>query len=264
MDNGYILLRPTQPQSGLFAFIWQTIRGIYHNPDKKYYFYFGPECCYYDGGIAGFNNAFEYYFEQPHTRVYPLHIEKEVGILHDFESEFREGKDEFGLDTDEYNRRRFVFNEIINKYYKLNGCMEEKVQSYYNAHFANKKILGIHCRGTDHPNNMDVSRYIAEIASIATDYDYIFAASDEQRKIDVLKSHFGDKLLTYDTFRSPNGAPIHISLRHMHNPRLIGEEALVEAYLLSKTDLLLLYTGSNVNFYVRAVNPHLPYIQLQG
>lgn len=263
MDNSYILLHPTQPNSGLFAFIWQTIRAIYHNPNKKYYFYFGPECCYYDEKIVGFNNVFNYYFEQPHTNTYPSNIEKEVGIIFDFESEFREGKEEFGLDFNEYNKRRFVFNEIINEHYKLNSYIEDKVQQYYNTYFENKRILGIHCRGTDHPNSTDVSKYLAKIADIAIEYDYIFATSDEQHKIDVLKSHFGEKLLTYNTFRSPNGQPVHISLRHMHNPRLIGEEALIEAYLLAKTNLLLIYTGSNVNFYVRALNPHLPYINLQ-
>lgn len=261
MKNSYVLLHPTQPQSGLFAFIWQTIRGIYHNPDKKYYVYFGPECCYYDARIQETNNAWDYYFLQPHINTFPEIVEKEVGLIHDFESEFREG-DEFGLDTAEYNKRRFVFNQIIAKYCKLNDYMEEKIQTYYDAHFKDKKILGIHCRGTDHPNNSDVSAYVDEITQLASDYDYIFAASDEQGKIDVLKHYFGSKLLTYHTFRSPNRAPIHISLRHMHSPKLIGEEVLIEAYLLSKTKMLLFYTGSNVNFYIRALNPNLPYKHL--
>lgn len=264
MNDSYILLHPTQINSGLFAFIWQTIRGIYHNPDKKYYMYFGPECCYYDDTLPEFNNAWEYYFEQPHSKYFPANIEKEVGLIHDMESEFREGLEEFGLSDEEYNRRRFIFNDIITKYLKLNASMEEKIQAYHDAHFANKKILGIHCRGTDHPNNMNISNYIAEISEIADEYDYIFAASDEQGKINVLQHYFRDKLLTYDTFRSPTRLPLHISLRHMHNPRLIGEEALIEAYLLAKTNMLLFYTGSNVNFYVRALNPNLPYAHLQG
>lgn len=264
MSNSYILLHPTQINSGLFAFIWQSIRGIYHNPDKKYYIYFGPECCYFDDSITGFNNVWEYYFEQPHSNYYPSTIEKTVGLIHDFESEFREGFEEFGLNFDEYNKRRFTFNKIINKYFVLNTFMKQKIQNYYDVNFTNKKILGIHCRGTDHPNNTDLSKYITEISDIATEYDYIFAASDEQSKINVLRYYFKDKLLTYNTFRSPNREPLHISLRHMHNPRLIGEEALIEAYLLSKTDRLLFYTGSNVNFYVRALNPNLPYTQLHG
>jgi hypothetical protein len=265
MENNYILLHPTQPNSGLFAFIWQTIRGIYHNPNKQYYFYFGTECCYYDDSLPAVNNnVWDYYFDQPHSPTFPLNIEKEVGILNDFESEFREGLEDFGLDFTEYNKRRFIFNKIINKYYKLNSHMDAKVQDFYNNYFVNKKILGIHCRGTDHPNNTDISKYIAEIDSISSEYDYIFVASDEQSKIDVLRQHFGEKLLTYNTFRSPNGLPIHISLRHMHNSRLIGEEALIEAYLLAKTNLLLIYTGSNVNFYVRALNPTLKYMQLKG
>ena len=74
MENSYILLHPTQPNSGLFAFIWQTIRGIYHNPNKQYYFYFGPECCYYDGSLPAFNNAWDYYFDQPYSSTFPSNI----------------------------------------------------------------------------------------------------------------------------------------------------------------------------------------------
>ena len=261
MTNSYILLHPTQPHSGLFAFIWQTIRGVYHNPNKQYYFYFGPECCYYDHNLAGFNNAWDYYFEQPHTSITPVEIEKEVGLIFDFESEFREGE-EFNLNSVEYNKRRFIFHEIINKYYKLKPYIQEKIDTFYNTYFLNKRVMGIHCRGTDHPNNTDIRKYISQIEDISKDFDCIFATSDEQDKIDALKSHFGNKLVTYNTFRSHDGSPVHISLRSMHNPRMIGEEALIEAYLLARTSLLTFYTGSNVNFYVRALNPNLPYICL--
>lgn len=263
MSESFVLLHPTHNNSGLFAYLWQTIRGIYHNPNKNYYFYFGPECCYYDSEISGFNNAWDYYFEQPHTATPPENIEKEVGVIYDHESEFREGT-EFNLKFMEYNKRRFIFHEIINKYYKLKPHIEKKIQAFYDAHFLNKKVLGIHCRGTDHPNNIDIQQFISQIKEISVSYDLIFAMSDEQSKIDILQKHFGEKVITYDTFRSTDGSPIHIALRHLHNPRLIGEEAIIETYLISKTDLLLLYTGSNVNFYARALNPNLPYINLNS
>jgi len=262
MTDSYILLHPTQPNSGLFAFLWQTIRGIYHNPNKQYYFYFGEESCYYDRNVSGFNNAWDYYFEQPHTTTLPNNIEKEVGLIFDAESEFREGE-EFDLDTVEYNKRRFVFNQIIEKYYKLKPSLEQKIQEFYNKHMFGKKVLGLHCRGTDHPNNTNIENYFDQLETISKDYDVIFATSDEQNKIDALRLQFKDKIITYDTFRSPNKAPTHIALRNNYNPRLMGEEALIEAYLLSKTNLLTFYTGSNVNFYVRALNPNLPYILLK-
>lgn len=263
MENKYLLLHPTNHNAGLFSYIWQTMRAIHHNPDKLYYFYFGHECSYYDGSYpAGFNNAWDYYFEQPHNTNFPNNIENEIGNIEHPYSEFREGVD-FGLSYEEYNNRRFIYNQIISKYIKPKHYLEQKINDFYNLHFKDKNIVGIHCRGTDHPNSTDISKFLMKITDIAKEYDYIFATSDEQHKIDILKSHFGEKLLTYNTFRSPDGQPVHISLRHMHSPRLIGEEALIEAYLLAKTNLLLIYTGSNVNFYVRALNPHLPYINLQ-
>lgn len=44
----YRYLHPTQHNSGMFAFIWQTIRGMYHYPNDKYYVHFGRESCYFD------------------------------------------------------------------------------------------------------------------------------------------------------------------------------------------------------------------------
>lgn len=263
MNNKYIVLRPTQHQTGIFAFLWQSLRGIYHNPYQYYYFYFGKESCYFDGTVEGFNNVWDYYYKQPFTNTFPTVIEKEVGLIFDQISEFREGED-YGLTTEEYNHRRFIFNSILNSYFELLPHMTEKIDSFWNTNMANKTILGIHCRGTDHPNNADLSKYLDQIEQISSDYDCIFAMSDEQGKIDILRERFGSKLITYDTFRSTNGAPLwHTSFAPIHNPRLIGEEALIESYLMARTAHLLFYTGSNVNFFIRALNPFLPYTLLK-
>jgi hypothetical protein len=261
MNTDYIILNPVFPNSGLFAFIWQSIRGIYHNPNEKYYFKFGPECCYYDHSILGMNNAWEYYFEQPHINYQPFNVKKVVGIIDVIESEFREGE-EFGLSREEYNNRRFVFNEIIQKYIKLKPHIQNKIDEFCQMHFKNKRVIGIHCRGTDHPNNTDITKFLDKIKQLSAGYDLIFAMSDEQSKIDVLQEAFQDRLVTCNTYRSPSNMPLHISMRNMHNPRLIGEEVLIEAYVLARTDRILLYTGSNVNFYVRALNPTLQYESL--
>lgn len=262
MTDGYILVNPTHRHAGFFSYIWETIRTVYHHPNKKYYFYFGPESAYYDSTISGFNNAWDYYFQQPHSNTFPTNIEKHVSAINnDTESEYREGA-EFNLDYDLYNKRRFVFNNIINQYYKLQPHIQEKIDIFYSSNFLNKKVLGMHCRGTDHPYKKDVSLYLNKIEDMLKQYDVLFAMSDEEDKINTLKQTFGDRVVTYDTFRSNSSTPLHVSPKHNYNMRLLGEEVLIESYLLAKTDFLLLYTGSNVNFYSRVVNPNLQYINL--
>lgn len=263
METNYILINPVHGGAGFFSYIWESLRAVYHNPNKHYYFYFGPESSYYDTSVTGFNNVWDYYFEQPHSSTFPSNnIEKYIRtIINEQESEYREGE-EFNLDFDAYNKQRFVYNEIINKYYKLKPEIQQKIESFYSTHFVNKRVLGIHCRGTDHPNNKNIFLYLDKIEATLQDYDVLFAMSDEQGKIDALRERFGNKVVTYSTFRSMNNMPLHVLPHHTYNKRLLGEEVLVEAYLLARTDMLLLYTGSNVNFYSRALNPHLQYINL--
>lgn len=256
----YRLLHPTQPNSGLFAFIWQTIRGMYHYPNDKYYVYFGKECCYFDYDILNeqnIDNVWDYYFEQPHTNIFPNRNEilSEVGLLFDEFSEFR---DVF-LDPEVYKIRRIEYANIIKSNVRLLPHVKEKIDSFYNSNFFGKKVLGLHCRGTDHPDKKPMEYYLEEINSVIKDYDILFVTSDEQSRVDYIKNIFKEKVITYPTFRSLNDGPLHYANNYNYNKYFIGEEVLIEAYLLSKSDYLLCCTGSNVNFFIRCLNPNLNY-----
>jgi len=61
----YRLLHPTQHNSGMFAFIWQTIRAMYHYPEDEYYIWFGRESCYFDEEMysqQSNDNVLDYFF----------------------------------------------------------------------------------------------------------------------------------------------------------------------------------------------------------
>lgn len=258
--KNYIFLHPTQPNSGLFAFIWQTIRGMYHYPNEKYYIHFGRECCYFDEQLyfeQNVDNVWDYYFEQPHTKNMPKKEEilKEVGLLFDEFSEFR---DVF-LSPETYKIRRAEYADIIKNNLKLLPHVSEKLESFYNKNFVGKKVLGLHCRGTDHPDKLPMEYYVDKIKKYIDNYDILFVTSDEQSRVDYIKSIFGDKVVLYPTFRSSNEQPLHYHSSHNHNKYFVGEEVIIEAYLLARTNFLLCCSGSNVNFFVRCLNQHLPY-----
>ena len=258
----YRYLHPTQHNSGMFAFIWQTIRAMYHFPNDKYYVHFGRESCYFDEEMynqQGIDNVWDYYFEQPHTNLMPLDILSEVGLLHDEFSEFRD----IYLTPDVYEQRRAEYHDIITRNVRLLPHVSDKIESFYNERFKDKKILGIHCRGTDHPDKKDMQYYINEISKYVDDYDYIFIASDEQYRVDCIKQAFGDKVIEYNvTFRSISESPLHYHNSYQCSKYYIGEDVIIEAYLLSKVNMLLCCTGSNVNYFVRALNLNLPYAYL--
>jgi hypothetical protein len=258
----YRLLHPTQPNSGMFAFIWQTIRAMYHYPNDNYYVWFGRESCYFDEEMyqqQDISNVWDYYFKQPHTNTMPTEISSEVGLLHDEFSEFRD----ILLTPDVYEKRRAEYHDIITKHVHLLPHVQQKIDAFYEQNFKNKKILGVHCRGTDHPDKKNMSYYIEQISKYVDDYDYIFITSDEQYRVDCIKHAFGDKVIEYDvTFRSISESPLHYHNSYQCSKYYIGEDVIIEAYLLAKVNMLLCCTGSNVNYFIRALNLNLKYSYL--
>ena len=255
----YRLLHPTQHNSGMFAFIWQTIRAMYHYPEDEYYIWFGRESCYFDEEMysqQGIDNVWDYYLKQPHTDSMPTTISSEVGLLHDEWSEFRD----IYLTPDVYAQRRIEYHNIIQKHVELLPHVQQKIDDFYKSKFENRRILGIHCRGTDHPDKQDMQYYVDKIATYIDDYDYVFIASDEQYRVDCIKQAFGDKVIEYDvTFRSISDSPLHYHNSMQCSKYYVGEDVIIEAYLLAKTNMLLCCTNSNVNYFARALNLELPY-----
>jgi hypothetical protein len=258
----YVMLHPTQPNSGMFAFIWQTIRGMYHYPDEKYYVFFGRESCYWDNS-TGNNNVWDNYFYQPHSNTCPdaADIKFEVGLLHDEWSEFRDVY--MPADSSElYQVRRGEYNKIIEKNVKLLPHIENKLSSYVRENFNGCKVLGIHLRGTDHPDKKPMIYYVDLINRIQGDYDKIFVTSDEESRASYIKNVYGDKVIMNDSLRSKSDRQLHYHSQSENNYK-IGEDVILEAYLLSKCDFLICGTNSNVNYYTRALNPTLPYLVIQ-
>lgn len=253
-----ILINPKHHGAGMFSYIWEVLRAIYRYPNQKYHVHFGQESCYFDEYLheqQNINNVWEYYFEQLNL-IESTDITNIINISTDSESEYR---DVFMKSID-YKKQTLEYHDIIKKYVHLLPHVSEKIDEYYEKNFKNKKILGIHCRGTDHPDKKDMQYYINEISKYVNDYDYIFIASDEQYRVDCIKQAFGDKVIEYNvTTRSISDRPLHYHDKFQCSKYHIGEDVIIEAYLLSKVNMLLCCTGSNVNFFVRALNPNLPY-----
>lgn len=256
----YVFLHPNHLGAGLFSYVWQVLRGMYEHPDLNYYIKFGPECSYFDNKVyeeKGIDNVWDYYFEQPHSNSMP----SQDKIVHEFNMELdtcSEYRDIY-LDPETYKIRRIEYFNIINKYIKLLPHVNYKLDSFFNDNFKGKKVLGLHCRGTDHPDKLPMDFYLDKIKKHIDDYDILFVASDEQSRAEYIRDNFKDKVVLYPTFRSASTQPLHLQRIDDHSKYLIGEEVIIETYLLSKCDFLLCCGGSNVNFYVRSLNTNLDY-----
>jgi hypothetical protein len=264
----YILIKP-QDNCGMCGYIWQVIRGIYHNPDKKYYIDFSNSI--YRPANTN-DNVWDYFFQQPHTNHKPNtdHIEKEVGIIFDQHSEFI-WRDIKPNTPEEIQKRRNEFSKIISFYCKPQPQLQEKIDKFVKENFEGKRVLGVHFRGTDHPDKKNMDKYMQTVKETLVNYDKIFVCSDEYQRYRMAEVAFKNKFISYDSLRSPgNNTPLH---SHPNDPRYsrndsweyqrkIAEDVITEAFLMSKTNLLMCCPESNVNFLARAINPNLPSISL--
>jgi hypothetical protein len=189
-------------------------------------------------------------------------IESVVSLIETDESEYR---DIFmkSPTLENIQNKRNEYNQIIQKYLKLNSKIADKINTFSDNNFKNKNIIGIHLRGTDHPDKRPIATYFNNIDRITEGYDKIFIATDEQERYNAMRQRYGDKIISYNSIKSETSNALH------HNPMLTdkerrkaGEDVIIEAYLLSKCNFLGICTNSNVNYLARAINPTLQHVLL--
>lgn len=256
----YVIIK-NNGDCGLCGYVWQVLRAIHKYPNRKYYIDFSQGCKYEDANITDTRNVWEYYFKQPGNSTYPLDSDIEIileSIIDEPESEFR---DIYMVNpTLEYvSNRRYEFNKIITENIHLLPATGKKIQKFITENFTNKRVLGVHFRGTDHPDKQSVFNYFQSIKNKAANYDIIFCASDEKYRINALKAVFGKKVVSYNSIRSESEQPLHYS----NKPKFkIGEDVIIETYIMANTDFLFCCSNSNVNYLARAINPKLESIAL--
>lgn len=162
-----------------------------------------------------------------------------------------------------YNRQKAY--QLIKKYIHLKPTIAKKIDDFVANNFKDYFILGIHYRGTDKISEAPRVPYEAVLEAIEKqvtllDFDYrIFIATDEIEFINFISSKFPEKIIyRKETTRSENRNPVHVKSQ---NPYKVGEDALIDSVLLSKTNLLM-RTSSNLSLWSTYFNPDIPIINL--
>ena len=189
-------------------------------------------------------NAWEYFFEN-YTKISinEIYQSKNVYISSNLfhKSFFKD------TNTDEL-RKYFRDNLKIKKRYK------KIVDFFSEKYFKNKKILGVHFRGTSykrspgHPLPATKKQILKRINQLQAnnDYDKIFFVTEEENYKKFLISNLKTKSLFLESsYRSDKNDAFEVYPRRLHRFKL-GREALLEAMLLSKCDALI-YITSNVS-----------------
>ena len=202
------------------------------------------------------DNWWRYYFEPIRlgNEVYPK--DKIMGVS--------TKKPKYHIESGFLSRKEL--NQYITKYIRIKSDIQSKIDKVIKESFAGKYIIAVHYRGTDKKSEAPRTKYDKVLGAIKEqieklDQDYrIFIATDEQGFLDYSKKQFPDRVIYYEhATRSKDSTPVHLNKKN--SPYSNGEEAIIDALLLSKGNILI-RTSSNLSRWSTYFNHKIPVIEL--
>ena len=139
-----------------------------------------------------------------------------------------------------------MYKKIITKYVKINNFITKIVENFEKKNFKDKKVLGVHFRGTDmkttpsHP----LPPTFAQITFLLDNYlnkygfDKVFVITEQLNYLKRLKKKYKNKIIFFDSYRSNKSKIFQEKSRNNHR-YLLGRDILIETLLLSKTDMII-------------------------
>ena len=164
---------------------------------------------------------------------------------------FSPGKLKFRLE--EYKKKEF--KKIFDKYIKINKKILRIVDLFVKNNFKNKRILGIHFRGTDqkispnhaYPPTIFQIENLIKKKVINGNFEKVFLLTEDLNYYKKLKKKYKNLICCYNYFRASNIQEFSNSKRKNHR-NLLGFENLVEAITLSKCDEVI-FCESNISLF---------------
>jgi hypothetical protein len=167
-----------------------------------------------------------------------------------------------------WSRRYMISREkaarIVHKYIRIKPHILQKVDAFAMQFFGDSYVIGIHYRGTDkykEAPRVAYERVFQEIEKhIPLEKPYVFfIATDEADFLEQAQARYGNLVVATEAHRSnSNEEGIHFSYK---NNYIVGQEALIDACLLSRCNLLI-RTSSSLSLWSTYLNPDLPVILL--
>ena len=198
--------------------------------------------------INGFNNAWNYYFEN--KKNYNL---KKILLNHKFILTSNRFSKSF---SHEINNNEF--RKLFKKYFKINSNHQKFVKNFKKKFFFNKKIVAIHLRGTsyktsaNHPFPITQKQIINLIDKLLKKnrYDKIFLCTEDLSYFNFIEKKFRNKIIYLkNAYKSFKDDAFKKYPRKFHRYKL-GRDILLEALLISKCDSFI-FTNSNVSEFVK-------------
>jgi hypothetical protein len=260
LKNVFFLVRPSNPQMGMFAAI-NMVLGHLHLYETGYYSSkglkgfsvdFGNEGNYYDEKIGP--NWWNYFFE-------PL----TVGSCDKARVLLSTSHNELAWTAKGHLERKYA-HYLLTKYVHIKPYLLEKVELFQKEHFKDFFLLGVHYRGTDkfqeapEVSYVEVEEALLKEINKLQDQNYkIYVATDDAGFLNFAQKKFPGKILNIEAFRIEDS---RIGIHHLNlDPFPLGEQAMMDAILLSRCDVLV-RMSSNLSQWSSFLNPDLPVVLL--
>ncbi len=169
---------------------------------------------------------------------------------------------------------RQKLSAIIHEYLSPNERLQALIDAFIQQHFGKSKICGVHLRGSGRKDGgtslfyrsckledgVPYEKYFELIRNyLSQNKDAkIFICSDSKKVIKRVSEEFGERVVSYDSELTEQGEP-HIAALEGNtdlNKHKLGEDVIVEAYLLSKCDHFI-HGNSSISNFVVCMNPEL-------
>lgn len=250
-----IILNPggSPNERGLFSFVIQYLSAHRHyldNPSVIIDFDLNQKSAYFDSGIEFTNNVWNYFFNSLDSSENITSEENivwtEIGNFYGYSFNFKDEKE------------REISSKIISEKLILREEIVEEINCFFEKNLKDKKILGVHKRGTDigyHHQAKSLGEYFSEIDAIKDNFDVIFLSTDERIVVDEFEKKYSNVLnYSYDSLSVSKDKP-NFKAKTMGGYKT-GKDAVLDAYILSKCDFLI-QTNSNLSNFSLLVNPNL-------
>ncbi len=254
----------TQERSGMGSSLHALLNHLYYCEKKgltPVVFWNEKSLYYKKEGFNNKSNVWEYYFEPLSPTKYQLGDKINYNSPHNSHIYFVYQNAAHSIRKDAAR--------LMKKYnIRPNKHVQTKIDTFYKKNIEGNHTIAIHIRGTDkikEEKPVNPKSLIKEALKHAHEKTQFYIATDEQTIMDQALSLLkGRKVIYWDCFRSLDGSPLHIGQKeHPQASRAqVGEDIVIEMYLLSKCDFLV-RTLSNVSNFVLYLNPAMPYITLR-
>jgi hypothetical protein len=161
----------------------------------------------------------------------------------------------FSVDIKNCKQNKIQLHNVFESYsevIKTSGLLDSDfIRSIETNYFQDKKVLGVHKRGTDHSVHGEILSDEFFFEKIETEinenqYEKIFLITDDLDSYKNFSEKYGSKLITTDSIKSCGGLGVHFSKQD--NREKLAQDVIIDSILLSQTNKKIV-TQSNVSYF---------------